>query len=207
MFVNQLVKDTNPDVLFDERNAVDVLDFWLHNLKQIKDTITQGTDKLNLPMIGVYSLCEAISYNLYGKSSRYYYEKVLKIPHSHLLYEIFRNGFTHSFKPNRLQYEDCSVTWAWSSDTSPSGFRPFYFGEKDETGSYIFKPDSIVEYIEFSKTHKQFSITLDRLAARVEADLIKRKLLLDKADKMYFASGKILKSDSPSGAVKPSETP
>jgi hypothetical protein len=202
-FINIKVKHSlESEWLFDEKPADWVISYWMHNLERIKDLVANGSDYLNISMVSTYALGEAISFNLFGKSSRYYYKNILKIPNAHLLHEIFRNGFTHSFKPNRIQYDDCLVTWAWSSDTSPSGFRDFYFGEVDsETGEKYFEDDEIVEYVDFNGKTKQFSITLDRLLARIEADLKERKNLLKEKNKFYFISGKRIKERSPSGAI------
>lgn len=190
------------------KSAEFVYSFWLDNLDQIKKIISNGSDYLSISMVSTYALCEAISFNLFGKSARYYFgEKVLKIPKSDLLYEAFRNGFTHSFQPNRLQYNDSILTWAWSSDTSPSGFREYYPGEKDpSTGGYIFKPDTVFEYIEFSKEIKQISVSLDRLLAMVEADLKNRKSMINKTDKFNFIVGKKFDVNSPPGALKATES-
>lgn len=187
-------------LLTEERSAHFVYDFWLANLKSIKEIIAEGTIRLNLASLGVYSLAEAVSFTLFGKTSRYYYEEQLKIPHSHLLYEVFRNGYTHAFKPNRLEYNDAKISWAWSSDTSPSGFRDYDFGERDEfTGEIYFEPDKIVDYVEFDQGMRQFSITLDRLVARIEADLQQRRSICTKNDTLHWITGKIVNTKAPSG--------
>lgn len=190
------------DFIVDNRPAEWVLNYWLTNLNQIKDTIAKGTDYLNLASVGSYALAEAISFNLFGRSARHYYEVILEIPHSHLLYEAFRNGYTHSYKPNALQYDDAYISWAWSSDTSPSGFRPYYPGEYDEeTHEEYFPPDTITEYIEFEKGHKQLSITLDRLVARIEADLKERLASVSSDDTIDFIVGKKIRGSSPSDSI------
>ena len=153
------------------------IDYWLTNLDWIEDAIAGGSKYLNLATVGTYALAESISFTLFDKSARYYFGQALKIPHSDLLYEAFRNGFTHAYRPNGLYFkDDVYVSWAWSSDTSPSGFRSYYPGEIDPTtGETIFEADEIVDYVKFNDKLYQFSFTLDRLIARIGADLQERK--------------------------------
>ena len=171
-----------------------IYDMWLTRLKKIEQsTISTHTSEIKDSLdISYYllPLVDAISYNLFGKNGRFYLKKLgYSDAEADMAQVIFRNGQIHSGHNYHLVYDDGEVTWAMFSSGGSGGFRPYDPGYSSEEFPQDNQPaEKAIDYIDVGNGVYEAWLQLDRLAAHIQHDLLKRKEQ-DPRAKIYLIVG------------------
>lgn len=171
--------EKKPVVIKKSLLLADILKYWLKQIDKM-DYLTKieldgdyafAFDTAYL----LFPLMESISFNLYGKSIRYYMKILgLTSKESEILVTVFRNGLIHNSQFYEIQYDDGTVHWAILASGGTGGIRPYDVGYEDtEDSHYSIPPERVFDY-ETVNSVSYASLYLDRLIALVRHDLINR---------------------------------
>ncbi len=173
--------DGKPEFIRKEFAKDDIYNMWLVRLDKIEQsTISTDTSEMKESLdIGfqLFPLLDSISYNLFGKNSRYYLKKLgYTDAEADMIYSMFRNGQLHNANNYRLVYDDGEISWGTSSSGGSGGFIPYNPGyESEEFPEDNMPAEKAFEYIDFEDGTYHASLQLDRLCAQLKYDLEKRK--------------------------------